>query len=98
MNEDKKLGDGGKDNRAWSMSEIIRIHDCPELEIDIGKGSSTDDIQQTVKYPLLLVENVEKLHVYTFDVGIGWDKDLEGVSYAYCIHSIHFGINASSSE
>ena len=52
----------------WHKVEIMRIHDCEELEVDLSQ--SVDDIGDKMTGKVLIIENIAKLDVKRFEAGI----------------------------
>ena len=76
----KSLRDG--DDPDWSRSEIIWVHDCPDLDVSIDDYEDTRSYIQTIaEWPVFLVENIPKLYLKQFKVGydVRNQEEIKGV-------------------
>ena len=77
--EDDLIEDGGWDNQHydedknidWSESEVLYVHDCDKLELNLQEDSTTKSkyIQDLMYGALFILENVAELTIETFEVG-----------------------------
>ena len=62
---DKDHRDG---DESWDYSEILRIHNCERLEVDLTI-SGNQRIANLMKGKILIFEDIQELDIDRFDIG-----------------------------